>query len=319
MKNLKSIIKLTLLLFIGTTTYGQKHVLDSIYLQINSNLELNMAIYDYNNLAITIEKDLKNMQSILKVMKDIPEKTAYLIIYEPDNLLSINSTNPVGKIIWGKDKHSIIEFKNQCHIKSSSYNLKIQFNEIEKLISDSLIHCIKEVIDSTNSRKHKNSRFFNYTYEGENLIFNKQLDKNIGHTDILTLKGGVGLNLIKNQPVLDISAELGIVLNKKGLWKNQYYLSYNHLTNFGENSKINANGFLNIGYRYNSSNSPRVENWVGLELGYLVSKHGNLFKENTFKFGFNWDLGKYISVSPQLYLSGDFTEFFPALRIGIGL
>lgn len=319
MKNLNQIIKLSLLLFSSTITYAQKHVLDSVSVQINNEIEFNMAIYDYTDLSIVVEKDLKNLQAILKETKDIPEKSSYSIVYEPDKVLSIEKSDPVGRIIWEKEKHSRFQLNNQCKIDAFGYSLKIQFNEIEKLMSDSIIIKIKEVIDSTNNRNKRNSRLLNYSYLGPKLNYNKQFDKNLGHMDVLTLKGGIGFNFIKNQPILDISAELGLIFNKKGLWKNQYYLSYNQMTDFGEDSKINPNGFLNIGYRYNYSENAINDNWVGVELGYLIAKKGDLFKNNTFKFGFNWDIGKYISVSPQLYLSNDFNEFYPALRIGFGM
>lgn len=319
MKNLKRIIQISLFLFSGTAMYGQKHCLDSIYVKINNDIELNMAIYNYTDLAVTIDKDLKNLQSILKDMRDIPDKTSYSIVYEPDKLLSIDKADPVGRIVWEKEKQTSFQFNNQCNINALNYKLKIQFNEINKLTSDSLIIKIKEVLDSTIIRNRRNSRLFNYSYVDKNLIYNKQLDKNIGRMDVLTLKGGIGFNIIQNQPMLDISAELGLIFNKKGLWKNQYYLSYNQFSDFDANLKIYLNGFLNIGYRYNFTKNTSNDNWVGVELGYLIDKKGHSFRYDTFKLGFNWDVAKYISVSPQLYFSPDFNEFFPALRIGFGL
>ena len=108
----------------------------------------------------------------------------------------------------------------------------------------------------------------------------------------------------------------GFTFSKKGIWKNQFYLSYNQLSHFENNSKINLNGFVNIGYRYNLSKTIGNPNWLGVELGYLVNRNGDLFGKNTFKFGVNWEIGKYISVSPQLYLSSDLV--YPAVRIGFG-
>ncbi|MBK6964776.1 MAG: hypothetical protein IPH20_12755 [Bacteroidales bacterium] len=95
-------------------------------------------------------------------------------------------------------------------------------------------------------------------------------------------------------------------------------MSYNQLSDFDENSKVNLNGFVNIGYRYNLSNDLNDPNWLGLEVGFLAVENGDLFENNTYKFGFNWEIGKYISVSPQFYLSGDFKVFYPAIRIGFG-
>ena len=76
---------------------------------------------------------------------------------------------------------------------------------------------------------------------------------------------------------------------------------------------------MNAGYRYNLSKTMYKPNWLGVELGYLLSRHGKLFRKNTFRFGVNWEIGKYITVAPQIYISGDFNEIYPAVRIGFGL
>lgn len=316
MKKIGKIYIATLLLLTSIITFGQKPYLDSIYVQIDDNIELSMNIYEYSGLAENVENDLKSLQSILKDNGNIPEKSSYSIIYEPDKLLSIKQTAPIEKIIWENGKQSTYQFTNQCSISSKKYYLKIKYNELKKLISDSLIIKIKEVIDTTSSIQGRFSTTYNYSFLEGSMAHNKQLDKVNGQMDVLLLKGGVGLNLIKNQPVIDLSAEIGFAFSKKGILKNQYYLSYNQLSDFSDNSKVNLNAFANIGYRYNLSNAVKNPNWIGLELGYLVSQHGDLFDKNTFRFGVNWEIGKYISVSPQLYFSGELA--YPAIRIGFG-
>jgi hypothetical protein len=134
--------------------------------------------------------------------------------------------------------------------------------------------------------------------------------------DMLSLKAGVGANLIKNQPVIDLSGELAFVFQKKGISKNQYYLTYNLLYDFIDNSKTNLNSFLNLGYRYNLSNNRDDSDWLGVEFGYLISREGDMFDKDTFRFGFNWEVGNSITISPQLYISSEQT--FPGLRIGFG-
>ncbi len=318
MKNLKKILTSSLLLLSFIIMYGQKHPLDSICVQIDNNIELNLAIYNYTNLAENVEKDMKGLQSIIKDSKDIPEKVSFAILYEPDISLSIKQTGPVERIIWENGKQLRYQFNNQCYINSKNYYLKIQFNEVDKLISDSLMGKLKEVIDSVSASQSRKSTTFNYSFQGKNLVHNKQLDKINGKSDVITLTGGVGVNLIKNKPIIDLSAQMGFMFSKKGIFKNQYYLSYNQLSDFGDNSKVNLNGFVNIGWRYNLANTVKDPNWLGLEIGYLTSKHGELFGKNTCKFGVNWDIGKYMSVSPQLILSDNFKDLYPALRIGFG-
>jgi hypothetical protein len=318
MKNLRKIYTASLLLLSSIVTYGQKPYIDSICVQIDDNIELSMGIYEYSDLAENVEKDLKSLQSILKDNSDIPKKVSYSIFYEPDKLLSIKQTEPIEKIIWENGKHFSYQFSNQCNINASNYCLKIQYNELEKLVSDSLIVKIEEVIDTTITIQGRISMTYNYSFQGEKLVHNIQIDKMNGQMDVFAVKFGVGINLIKNQPVIDLSAEMGLTFSKKAIWKNQYYISYNQLSDFGYSTIIHFNGFVNIGYRYNLSNTIGNPNWLGLEFGYLAYRNGDLFGKNTFKFGVNWELGKYISVSPQLYLSGDLTQFYPAVRIGFG-
>lgn len=316
MKNLKRIVPLTILLLCSIIGHAQKPLLDSIRVQIGNTAELELATNGYKDLDKNVGKDLKSLQAILKDYSDIPKETSYSISYKPNQMMSVKPTGPSERIIWENDGQTRYQFNNQCSISSDNYYLLIRFNEIESLISDELITRIKEVIDTTSNNHGRFASTYNYAFQGEHLVHNKQLDKLNGQLDALSLKGGVGVNLIKNQPVMDLSAEVGLIFSKQGIWKNNYYVSYNQLSDFTDNSKINLNGFLNAGYRYNLSNSRNNQNWLGLEFGYLVSKHGDLFEKNTFKLGVNWEIGKYISVSPQLYFSGSST--YPAVRIGFG-
>ncbi len=318
MKNIIQISTLSLLLLCSSFIYGQQNVLDSIRVQIGEKAELNLAIYKYKNLTDNVEEDFKNLQIILKETKEIPKKMSYSIVYEPNKSMTIKQTVANEKIIWENGKQRGYQFNNQCNIRSDNYYLKIHFNEFEEIISDSLIALILEAIDTTTNIQNRYTRTYNYTFEGMQLIHNKQYDSKSGDMDQIMLKLGVGVNLIKSEPVMDISAEMAFAFNKKGILRNQYYVSYNLLFDFLEKSKINSNGFLNIGYRRNLSNNVDKPNWLGAEVGYLVNQQGDLFGDNTFRLGVNWELGRYVSVSPQLYLSDDFTEFYPAVRIGFG-
>ncbi|MBK8805265.1 MAG: hypothetical protein IPO21_00905 [Bacteroidales bacterium] len=320
MKKTRKIITVSILLLSSIISYGQKLCLDSINVQIDNKIELSLSIYEYSNLVENIEKDLQSLHSILKDNKEIPENGSYSILYEPDKLLSIKQTGPIEKIIWENGKQTRYQFNNQCNINSNNYYLKIQYNELEKVVSDSLIIKIKQVIDSTSTIKGRLSKTLNYSFQGNCVTHNEQFDKINGQKDAIFFKGGVGVNLIKNQPVIDLALEIGFAFSKKGILKNQIYLSYNQLIVYNDNSifNINSNSFFNLGYRYNLSNTFKNPNWIGLELGYLVSKEGNFFGKNTFKFGVNWEVGKYITISPQLYFSVDLL-LCPAIRIGFGL
>jgi len=318
MKKITQIAALIILILSNNFIYGQKTAIDSACVQIGDKAEINLAIYSYKNLAEDVKTDFKNLQSILNETKDIPGKIDYSINYEPDKSLSIRQNEAAEKIIWKNGEQTTYQFNKQCNIKAETYYLQIHFNELEELVSDSLLAQVMEAIDTTENIQGRYSTIYNYSFEGNQLNHNFQYDKKSGQTDMLLLSGGVGVNLIKSEPVIDLAAELGLALRKKAILKNQYYVSYNLLFDFTGESIVNLNGFLNIGYRNNVSNNTKKPNWLGVELGYLVNKQGELFGKNTFKLGVNWELGRYISVSPQLYLSGDFTQFYPAVRIGFG-
>ena len=313
---MNKILPLMILLISSTIIYAQKPFLDSIRIQIDNRMEIELVVNTYKDLSRNIEKDLKSLQSILKESDAIPVKDSYTITYSPNRLVSIKQPGQNERIVWKDNEMILDQFSNQCIVNSDDYSLLIRFNDIENLISDSLITKIKEAINATDANQSRFAATYNYAFQGNNLIHYDQFDRLNGQLDVLSLKGGVGVNLIKNQPVLDISAEVGILFNKKGIRKNNYYLSYNQLSYFDDKSKVNLNGFANIGYRYNLSNDIKSPNWLGVEFGYLVNRNGDLFEKNTFKFGVNWEIGKYISVSPQLYISENFS--YPALRIGFG-
>lgn len=318
MKKIKQIASISFLIFSTSFIYAQKTAMDSVCVQIENKAEMNLAIYSYNNLAENIEDDFSSLQIILKETKDIPEEISYTINYIPNKSLIIKQNMESERIVWKNGEQTKYQFNNQCNVTTASYYLQIRFNELEELISDSLIAQIMEVIDTTTNIQSRYSTIYNYSFEGMQLTHNQQFDKNILHRDMLSLSGGVGVNLIKNEPVIDISAGLALSFSKKRILKNQYYASYNLLFDFTGETTINVNGFLNIGYRNNASKKVNKSNWLGVELGYLVNRQGDLFEKNTFKLGVNWELGKYVSVSPQLYMSGDFNQFYPAIRIGFG-
>jgi len=318
MKTITRISALALLLIFSNIFYGQKTAIDSACVQIENKAEINLAIYSYKNLAENVESGFKSLQEILKGTKDIPEKISYSINFEPNKSMTIKQIEAGEKLIWENGVQTIYQFSNQCNIKTDNYYIQIQFNELEVLMSDSLLTQLLEVIDTTTEIQGRYSATYKYTFEGMQLNHTKQYDKMSGLTDALMLSGGVGVNLIKSEPIIDISAEMGLALRKKRTLQNQYYVSYNLLFNFYEETNVNLNGFLNIGYKHNLSNNIKKPNWLGVEIGYLVNRQGELFGKNTFKLGINWELGKYISVAPQLYMSGDFNQLYPAVRIGFG-
>jgi len=285
---------------------------------LDNKTELNLAIYNYKNLADNIRTDYTKFLSILSENNDIPDDISYSIDYNPNKKLSIKQTKSGERIIWENNTQKKFQFSNQCNIRSEDYYLKIKFNDLQSLMTDSLLIRLLEAINKIDETNDRLSKTYVYAFQGDKLIKDEQFDNRTKSLDIIFLKGGLGVNLIKSEPIIDISAEIGFGIARKGILKNQYYVSYNLLFDFMEESKTNLNGFLNVGYRRNLSNNIDKPNWLGVELGYLINNQGDLIEKNTLKFGVNWELGTYVSLSPQLYLSNDGKDFYPALRLGIG-
>lgn len=298
--------------------YSQTPYLDSVYVQLGNKMEIKLKIFSYDSLSATLTKDLESLQTILLERKDIPSQGTYAITYVPDTRLAIKPDIAGERIIWDKGGMTRYTFDNRLSILSELYQIQIQFNDPAEIFSEQTQKKLEDVIDSVFAIKSRLSTTYHFsTHEGK-MVRNAQLDKVTGQKDVLVLNGGVGVNLIKSQPVIDLSAQLGLIFCKKSIWKHQYYLSYSQLSYFSDLSSPKLNGFLSLGYKYNMSNTIGKPNWLGMELGYLVSRNGDLLQKNTMRLGFNWDVAKFISVAPQLYMSGDFKELFPAVRIGFG-
>lgn len=316
MKYLKQTLITTLTILCVSMTYAQKNLKDSLSVKIEDKIEMRMSIYDYSNLKFNATNDLNELRNILKSTEEIPQNSPYNIIYNPGKKITIENTEISKTIIWENGQHMPYKFKNSCVIISDKYQMNIYFNELEDLTSMDMITKIDESIENVIEEQNRYSKLFKYSFDKDSLVESKNFGiGNRAHS--IELKAGVGANLIKNELMIDLSGEIGINLNRKDVSKSNYYVSYNILYDFIENSSADLNGFLNLGYRYNFSDNNDNSNWVGLELGYLVNQEGDLFDDNTFRFGLNWNLGNSIIVSPQLYISSEQT--YPGLRIGFGL
>jgi hypothetical protein len=135
--------------------------------------------------------------------------------------------------------------------------------------------------------------------------------------DMMNLSAGIGTAVVKSALVTDIGFELGFNFNKKGILRNSYYLSGNLVYTFADTDReFSLTGFLNAGYRYNLSNDREKTNWLGPEIGFPVYREGDFFKDNMFRFGVRWELGKSVYVTGQLYVNEGFKSAYPGLRIG---
>lgn len=314
-KTLFTIVFVTIFM---SNSYAQQYLPDSLHIRIDNKMEVMISSYGYKDLWTSIKPDLVSLQSIVSSNPEFEKYSSCSIEFVPEQSFSINQSSPEEIIRINGETQIKYSFSNKCKISSSKYFMQIRFNDFNDLIQESIIKQIEQAIDSCYAINARYAGIYDYSFNGEQLIENNVSRSKYGQMDALLLKGGVGVGLIKNQPITDISAVIALSFSKKGLSRHEFYLSDNLIYNFDSDQKLYTNNFLNLGYRINVSQNKKSPNWIGIEAGYLLNRNGDFFEKNTFRLGFNWELGKSIAVSPQLYFSGNSSKLYPGLRVGFG-
>jgi len=273
---------------------NEKAPRDTIHFQSKEKLEIYILAPDYHNLTKDekLQTILLDFQSRLKEIRDkIPTASAYTIEYNYLEKMEVLQSTKIAGFTISDEKAIIRDFQNQVIITdpNSNYQVNIGFDELDVLLGED---------------------------------FNKlKLTQNrpSGYLDMLSLQAGVGANVYRSKFLTDITGEISLQLNQKGILRNQFYLSNNLMFSFDESNSAVINNFTNIGYRRNLSNERGKPNWLGIEIGTVTKRSGDIFQSNTMRLGMNWQVGKHITVSPQMYFNGFFKQVSPGLRIGIGL
>ena len=316
---------LILLIFITFgKALGQKEEAprDSIYYRATENLELYILSADYHMLT----KD-DRLQSILREFQQnlgeieakVPTTAAYTIDYRYQTSIEILQGNRIAGFSINGDK-VIEDFRNEAILSDpgSSYRVTIRFNDLETLRNANFVSMLGEIIAALPEK----DRYLRYLeFRPESQVGKAKLVENrpSGYLDMLSLQAGVGANVYRGKFLTDLTGEIGLHLNHKGLLRNQFYVSNNLMFSFNAENAAILNNFTSFGYRRNFSNQRDKPNWLGLEIGTLTKRNGDIFQPNTMRLGMNWQAGKHITVSPQLYFNGFFKDVSPGFRVGIGL
>jgi hypothetical protein len=294
-----------------------KQFLDTVIITCNERVQVKIAVYDESALKkdTSIEGIVSELQKSLAKVRDNMPKDFYRIVYNPGESMIIEKRDPESKFrITGESVTPFIQ-RNECEVITPAIHLYFTFQELNDLLDPSLNECITASIGKL-PEKVRYAQTFNYSYADQTGAKEISRVKSNG-MDMLTLKAGIGNAFVKNTMVTDIGGEMGFNFNKKGVLKNCYFLSANAAYVFSDQSDHFAiNGFLNAGYRFNLSNDRFKSNWIGAELGLPIHKEGSFFTDNLFRFAVQWELGKSVYVSGQLYINKGFDSAYPGLRIG---
>jgi hypothetical protein len=307
---------LILAILIPTLGFGQI-IGDSVIIYVDHRVEIKVAVPDYidlksSNDATTV---LKVFQSMLPgIENQLASGSADLVKYSGGSSLTVEPGDPKVFYLIKDGELSNTGFRDRAIISGEGFTIFITTSDLSKIVDLSLANCLEKAIVILPGKRNWSSSL---SYECTNGNV-KELEVRFNDLDQIELTAGAGAGLVKSTWVADLSFRIAIGFNRKGVLRSPY-ISSNLVFDFDTESNINVNTFLNLGYQWNIDKYAEKPRLLGVELGYLISKHGNLFGENTFKMSFNWSPVKGVYVSPQLYITDNFKTMYPGIRIGFGL
>lgn len=147
----------------------------------------------------------------------------------------------------------------------------------------------------------------------EKLAYNSQ-------GDYIEMGVGAGLNFYKGKFLGEFQTRMDLRFTTKNVLKSNPYVSFSWLYDVSRLDRVNINTFINVGHQWDfSKGEDEEESLFGIEAGILLNRSGDLFEDNTWRFGLNWEVGSGINVSPMMYVVGGFEKVQPGLRFTFGL
>ena len=289
---------------------------DTVFVYVDNQVEIKVAIADYEELKKTdsVRLALTNFKNLIpEFAEQLSSDQADLVKYSSGGNLTIEPGDP--KIIFLNSEGNLSNtgFRDQAIISGEKYKIFITTTDLYNLTALDLANCMKDAIAKLPEQTHW-PRSISYECKDDNIIEveNKNLE-----LDVLELQLGAGAGLIRSQWIADISFGVSLGLNKKGVHRGPT-ISSNMMFDFDIEKNMSMNTFLNAGYAWDIGRKSEKRSMLGFDVGYLIVKQGDMFGENTFKVAATWSPAKHINVSPQLFVTDNFKQAFPGVRIGFG-
>lgn len=320
---MKTILQTSVAVIIALMMLPQKSLSqaigDTLIFYVDQKVEVKISVHDYSNLRSKeqISEELRNFRYALPALKNaLSSEQPEQLVFQSDGSVAIKSGDPT--VIYQQGQGGLVStgFRDRAVISREDFEITISSGDLSGTSDLALDDYFVRVINQLPSKTFR-SRTLYFECVGEET---KELsDQHITNPpgEFLEFELGAGGGLVKNNWVTDISFGVGVDFNKKGAHRYPY-ISSNMLFDFTESNQINVNTFLNVGYGWNVTKfSPRKDK-LYVELGYLISRKGDLFAENTFRLGFKWAPIKGVYVSPHIYASDGLSNIYPGVRIGFG-
>ncbi|WP_075602207.1 hypothetical protein [Saccharicrinis aurantiacus] len=246
-------------------------------------------------------------------------------VRESSHQLLINNKEVEEQIISSENFDANIYYlqKHQLQFSNKTYTYILKFDTIEQLhqiIDDELLGVLNQLMADIKNNKDqdyggKHIAKLHYSVSDDN-SYKRQYEANKYPGDQIILSGNTGLESVKNAWVASFELAMGLSFNKKGIRKNTYNIYYEWQYDFSNPDKRNINQFASIGYRRDFSKDPDKTNAYTFKLGYLTNKQGNMYEDNTLKFGVRKSLSKHIYIEPQIYFTEFFQDVMPSIKVG---
>ena len=312
---MKQLCLILMILTLSTASFGQM-IRDSVIFYVDNRVEVNMAVPDYSDLksssgVVAALADFKRV--VTQLQNQLSSESAEVVRYSVGGSVTVEPGNQ--KIVYLRKEGSFTNtgVRDRGIIVSKEFKIFITTSDISSITDLSLSECLEKVIAILHEKSRWSKSLYYECIDGAVM----KIDDRNNELDFLELTLGAGAGLVKNAWVPDVSFGVGIGFNKKGVARFPY-ISSNMLFDFGSEGGTNINTFLNVGYGWDISKQTKKKEILGIELGYLISRQGDLFGENTFKLGANWSPVKGVFVNPHLYITDNFNTVFPGIRVGFG-
>ncbi len=289
---------------------------DSVIVYVDNRVEIKVALPNYGNLKSS-DKACSALEMFIKMIPDIKDElsseTADLVRYSHDNSLTVETGDTKLVYLIKNGAVSNTGFRDQAIISIEDFQIYITTADLSKIPELALLNCLEKVIAILPDKKPW-SRSLYYECVNENV---REIEVKNNDLDFLEINSGAGAGLVKNTWIPDLSFKIALGFRKKGMVRSPY-ISSTLLFDFPTADAINVNTFLNLGYQWAINAKNAKPDYLGVELGYLIAKEGDLFYKNTMKLGFRWSPVKAVTVSPHLYFKSNFNKVFPGIRVGFG-
>lgn len=231
------------------------------------------------------------------------------------------------KLVFPSDSNQILYLKgkHKLEFNQAKYNITIHFNTIKQL-EELKAYNFHEILKNADTEIILNKQTCSRT---RSLVVWLNVNKEFSVNQIThTISGvnnffyatlGTGLNNVKGHWNASFFGSLTYVHRNslKPLMAISYI--YEYMYDFSETNHTNINVWQGLKYAINVSPSNQKTDWVGLSVEYLAKPKGDLFKDNSFRIGFEKSLYDNISIVPQMYFNDFFKNVYPGINIKVNI